>query len=284
MGTLSVNVRDRFGISTIVLGDQTVLEAIEAVYDAGFRWIELFSAPPQHSLIGWPKRHMPTLWPRGLSTAARSELRDALRYFDDCIVHVQLADVRMDHPNPGLREESRRQYFEYLELGCDLGASRVTLHHAGDPVGFGREFADAAQAHGILSGYETGDLRLLWSIIEEIDRPNFGLLCDLAHSYMFTRIPAADGSFHDPAQELRRFQDKVFEVHVHGLWREKGYERDHQNWDRNNVIDVPAMIASLKHIHYDGPFIFEISEKDTPTVVESCLEFREAFAKLWEQT
>lgn len=287
-------IEDRIGVSTISMCGIPALEAIQMVADAGFKVMEIWAADFQ-GVIGFPLKPAAGIWARTCSPDDRRRFKDTLSPFDTVIVHVQLYGTDIAALNPGIREESRRQYFEALELGMDLGASHVTYHTGsmGNVLGadgpdrakqssdynvqMAHELVERSEGTGILMGYENGSLRGMHRLIEAIDYPRFGLLLDVPHAAMAASYKGTEGIIDD----MELFTGKIVEVHAHGLWADVCVLRDHQDTRKNNCLDYRVIMPKLRAMGYDGPFVFEICGPDAAGVVERSLEFKELLVKSW---
>ncbi|NOZ19872.1 MAG: sugar phosphate isomerase/epimerase [Planctomycetes bacterium] len=295
-----MSIENRIGVSTISMIDISIHEAIRMVGDAGFKVMEIWAADFQ-GVSGMPLKPASGIWPRTCSPEERRQIKEELAPFDTVIIHVQLYGTDIAAINPGIREESQRQYIEALELGLDLGASHVTYHHGsmGDVLGadgperarqafefnvqMARTLVDHSEGTDMLMGYENGNLRRYPRLIEAIDSPRFGLLLDIPHAVMASRRQESYAS-KGLLEDIDLLANHIVEVHAHGLWADVCVLRDHQDVRKNNCLDYGRIMPKLRHIGYDGPFIFEICAPDAAGVVERSLEFREALVQAWEES
>lgn len=290
-----MHTADRIGVSTISMIGVPALEAIDLVARGGFKAIEIWAADFQ-GVSGYPLEPAAGIWARTCSPDDRRRFREVLSAFDTTIIHVQLYGVDIAAVNPGIREESRRQYLEALELGVDLGASHVTYHHGSrgntlgangperaqqaleDNVDMARTLIEQSEGTGILMGYENGPIAGTLELIDAVDRPRFGLLLDVAHAAMAAPCHNTDGILDD----IELCAGKLVEVHTHGLWSDVCVLRDHQNLRKNNCLDYGRIMPKIRSLDYDGPFIFEICAPDAAGVVERSVEFKEHLVQAWE--
>lgn len=284
---------DRFGISTHFLPathGESLFDAIDMVLAAGFQGFELVPADYQGT-IGYPYTTRNVgLWPRTFDNEARAELRDRLRSFTFVTVHSPNLGVNIASVNPGIREESVRQYMEIMELAVDLGVELVTFH-CGKPtsgfvspleeliahdVAFGRKALAYARKHQLTVGYEvTAPFERMSCVLDELG-PEFGLNLDLGHAAM-------DGV--PPEEWIDRYGDRIIEVHfnsVFQLW-DPGFFVEHQPMERNNVIDYPAVFSGLKGRNYHGPVVLELLGNDIPQALGVCIQARENIMRIWEE-
>ena len=134
------------------------------------------------------------VWPRTFSDKDRKRLKNELSHIKNLVIHGTPTDLNIAALNPGIREESQRQYQEMLELGIDLGAQWVTYHpgRASNTVvspsyvrkhniEFLKSILSKANNVDVKLAYETFDEKLL----EEIPDKTFGLLLDIGHAAMY---------------------------------------------------------------------------------------------------
>lgn len=284
------------GVSTITMTEVPAASALEMMAAAGFGAAEIWAADFQ-GVIGFPLRPAAGLWARTCSAETRREIRDLLSAFDTAVLHVQLYGTDIAALNPGIREESRRQYLEALELGIDIGASHVTYHtgSTGDVLGangaehakrawafnveMAQELADQSEGTGILLGYENGYLPRIMQLVNDIDRERFGILLDIAHAAMASSFKGTEGIVED----MGLCQGKIVEVHAHGLWADVCVLRDHQDLNKNNCLDYATIMPRLRELQFTGPFIFEVCAPDAAGVIQRCVEFEQHLIECWDR-
>jgi len=142
-------------------------------------------------------------------------------------VHGPGRDLNVTSANPGIREESRRQYRAALEDAGRLGARVVTFHPGSlsssrdDPrdywpplVDFFRELTQAASRDGIIIGVENMEERPgefftdpadIARLVQDVAAPGLGLTLDIAH-LLFNHKPV----------RLEGFEHLVRHVHLSG--------------------------------------------------------------------
>jgi len=292
-----MSIENRIGVSSITMTKVSIREAIQMTADAGFKVMEIWAADFQ-GVTGMPLEPAAGIWPRTCSREERRHIRSELETFDSVIIHVQLYGTDIAAINPGIREESQRQYVEALELGLDLGASHVTYHTGsmGDVLGadgperarrgfeynvqMARTLVEHSEGTGVLMGYENGNLRSFPRLIDAIDSPRFGLLLDVPHAVMAGRRQESYAS-KGLLEDIDLLANNIVEVHAHGLWADVCVLRDHQDLRKDNCLDYGAIMPKLREVGYDGPFIFEVCGPDAAGVIERCVEFKEHLVECW---
>ena len=286
-----MNFHDRLCISTGVLaatGGETLLEAIEMVKDAGFKGLELV-ATAFGSPVGFPDI-VPNLglWPREYTRRERAELKKRLEGFKTLSVHAQGVGLNIAYLNPGLREESQKQYIESIELAVDLGIEVITFHcgsragnqrlpqetYAKYDIEFARRVIPLAEEHGLLLGYESGPFERLKKVVAEVNHPRFGINLDIGH--------AAMGGV-SPEEWIKHFGEKIVEVHLNSVTRHSGGFIEHQPVERNNVIDYEAVFSGLKGINYQGPLVLELLGIDITQALDVARRGAQIFTEIWEK-
>jgi len=299
-----MDIEDRIGVSTHVLPGVTLSEAIKRVADAGFRTFEIVPSDFQ-AVVGFPDM-VPNagVWPRTFGKAERETLGRELEIFEIVTVHTpHLGGLNIASINPGIREESQRQYIECIEFAADVGAGIVTIHpgildqdsargwerrlHEHN-VDFARQALALAHKYDMRMGYESaeGDPRLE-EIIQGVDDPRFGLHLDVCNSYVWEIFPKFNIP-EDAHAEIERlidtYIDRIPEVHAHGAFGWWGETLTHQSFRRNNVVDWKRVVRTLKVTGFGGPFVFEIQSKDIDTVLADCVEAKEALIRYWNES
>jgi sugar phosphate isomerase/epimerase len=115
-------------VSTSIYLSHPVEIALTRLHELGVSRAELFLDPP-HARVD-------TL----LEDGAWQLLRDTLVEYDMSVsVHGPSYDLHMCSPNPGIRNETKRQYAECIDLAAKIGARIVVFHagtrYPGDPPG-----------------------------------------------------------------------------------------------------------------------------------------------------
>lgn len=203
-------VRMRPALSTTSLRSCSVAEAIEAAHRLEYAGVEIWA---EH------------LWARGedaVALGARAAARGLA-----VTVHGPSRDLNVTSANPGIREESQRQYRQALADAARLGAALVTFHpgalsssrdRAEDywpaQVAFFAALAEAAVAWGITVGVENMEQRPgefmthprdVARLVAEAGVPGLGLTLDVAH-LLYNRKPL----------ELDGLEGRIVHVHLSG--------------------------------------------------------------------
>lgn len=276
------------GISTHFLPaahGESLYDAIDLMARAGFGGFELVPGDFQ-GVIGSPTTIRNVgLWPRTFAKRDRARLKDALACFRTVTIHAPHLGVNIASINPGWREESRRQYFECLELALDLSVSTVTFHHGAQTQGFiapdeeitdhciafAREATAFAAKHGLTLGYEVGSFRIIDASIRACHSKRFGVNLDMGHAVMGGLAPE---------EWVKRLPGRTVEVHVNSVTKDWSGFIEHQPLDRNNVIDHRAVFAALLADGFRGPYIFELRGLDIPDTIDICLRARDTLTEL----
>ena len=261
----------RIGVSTDSLFDVSFDEAIDLLIDAGFDALEIIPADFQGA-GGFPYTSLnPGIWPRTCPGAERDRIRERLSCFSQVTVHAPHLGVDIGSRNPGIRQESERQYVECIEFAVDIGVRIVSFHHAGiEPsVQFARKALPYAHEHDLLMAFENGpNLMPLRRILEQIDDDRFGLLLDVGH--------AANGGLEATAI-MDEFAARLVEIHASGVYRgaeryvQDGWGIDHFPFELNDAVDYPGIVAKLEEIGFLGPIVLEICyARCNDEIIEYC--------------
>ncbi|MDD5698755.1 MAG: sugar phosphate isomerase/epimerase [Victivallaceae bacterium] len=282
-------MKEKIGISTWFLpatGGESFSDITAMIAEAGFNGLEISLG--FGGTIGHPYT-IPSigLWPRDFDRGKRKRLRDELSGFDFVTVHAPHVGINIASVNPGIREESARQYIESVEFASDIGASIVTFHPGGPTPGvimpeemineydisFGKAVIHYAKERKVKINYEvTKAFVSQEKVLSAL--PGMGLTLDIGHAVL-------NGT--DPLVWMESFRDRITEVHLNSvtkMWH--GYV-EHQPWDRNNVLDYPQILQKLRDIAYAGPFIFELQGIDVAQTLKICKKAQKMFLDIWNE-
>lgn len=291
-----MRIEHRIGPSSCYAPETSVFDAALKTKRAGFKAFEIhlddFSGE-----IGKPWLvNYAGVWPRTFDEERRKKLKKELQGFSIVIVHGTPYEVNIATQNPGLREESIRQYMEAIEFANDIGASVVTFH-MGHPsfglinprevfnrnVHFAKKAAKLAEEYDLMMGYETGSGIEFWKkLLAAIGSDRFGMLLDVAHWIM-----GNNRDMDNLMTAIEKFACQIVEVHVHDVisWAALGGRGliDHYAFGRGTCIDLPRIVRKLKEVNYEGPLIFEIVEPTTERMLQECGRAKEIIVKTWNE-
>ena len=234
------------------------------------------------------------VWPRTFGPDDRKRLLAIARDLPVLTVHGTPFDLNVAANNPGIREESSRQYEEAMDLGRDLGAAAVT-YHPGRPssqitparvvlerhIEFARRIAKRAEQYGIPTGLENGgNVRFFLDIIEAVGSPLWGHLLDVGHAIM-----GCKGNTDTVLEWIDALgADNIVQVHAHNVlaWAAVGGGMiDHFPFEDGTCLDMRVIFARLREVEFDGPVILEIVQNTADKVVDACLRAREIICEAW---
>jgi len=252
------------------LWDQSLEYAIDRIADIGFRTFEIMTAPPH-------------VWPRGMDAAARRALRRHYEKRDLTLTSLNptFLDLNMVSPNPGIREETLRQFREQFELAADLGAGLVVItvgkkHPLIAPefeyfwrlaVDGARQILPLCEKTGVTFGVENGwtaftHAKHCADFVAEIRHERLKIVFDVANATIVNESPLAG---------LDTVKDHLALVHLS--------DTDDKTWGHNPVgtgmIDFGSVAAKLKAIAYGGVSILEVVIRQEPE-----RHFRESLDRL----
>ena len=281
-----MNLEDRIGVSTISLAGIGPEQAIDAIAEAGFKSVEMLASVATHCAIGYPDLLRPSsgVWPRAWDATGRARLKEKLKPFSIVTLHAQLEGVNVASWNPGIREESVKQYLECIDLAHDIGATVCTFHpsnpcryeqyvkyHKEEGDRYNLEFAKSAVEHArgydMKLGFE-GTHNAGWPILDMIMKmppDDFGILIDPAQSC--NRGPTPE----ELVQAIHKCRGRIVEVHVHGSLRRTVGTIAHLPLRMSNIVNWADVMSALDEVGFDGPFMFEItSSEDYRSVLKDC--------------
>ena len=279
----------RIGISTHFLPaahGEDIWAAMQQVLESGLRGFELVPADYQGQLGNPYTIRNVGIWPRAFRREQRERMRGVFAQFDTVTIHSPHLGLNISSINPGIRDETARQYIECIQLAIDTGVRTVTFHWGSDTPGFisdpadiirpmvrfGKLACEFADEHDLTLGYEVGGFEQLKRVIGEINHPRFGVNLDLGHAVM-------QGT--TPRQWIAHFGEKIVEVHINGVLKDWSGFTEHQPVDRNNVIDYEDTVAALKEIGFAGPLQCELQGFDIADATKHALAARDRFNAIW---
>jgi len=291
----------RIGLSTHFIPGIDIWEAIKGVHEIGLKTFELVPSDYQ-GVMGDPFIvKQAGFWPRTFGKEDRAKLREALSVFEDVTIHSPHQDINICSFNPGIKEESVRQYIEVTELAVELGVKTLT-YHAGkqsrsfcpredmirDNVEFAKRALDYAEKHDMMMGYEiTIRLDDLEEIVDRIGSPRFGVNFDIGHSVFEGRDGRA--TMDEVMMFLNRFAEKIVEFHVHNVISRSDSAMnvltgsDHRAIDKGNCLDYRRVVKWMKEKGFDVPMIQEIWGIRAEDVFEDAKRSKEILLKYWEE-
>jgi sugar phosphate isomerase/epimerase len=293
-----MSTADAIGISTISLVNITAEDAADAMWERGFRAIEIFAGVPGLGTYGHPAP-LPgaAIWPRICNPARRKELQRRLARFAYVTVHVQFIDNDIASLNPGVREESVQQYFECIDFARDIGARLVTFHagaggHSSYPgvfaedskrrnIEFAEQAAERAARHGLQTGFEGTHYSGtdIADIVSGVKAPTFGLLVDPTQSYM-TTAPRVEPIL----AGIERCTGRIVEVHLHGGLHRTIGRIAHLPLRLHNMVDFATVFGKLRDAGFAGPMMFEIpSSADPLVVIQDCADSKQMVLDILRQ-
>jgi sugar phosphate isomerase/epimerase len=297
-----VDITDRIGPSLDFIQGISLEEALDLVHQAGFKGVEIVPANYQ-ARTGFPAGPTPGTWARTTSQERRQEIRTLLERFEWVTLHSQHIDLNIASANPGIRQESVRQYLENIELAHDLGSRTCTFHigHRTRTVNseadcrhysaeFGRRAVEVAEKYDIMLAFEAGtkaisdmlhgiksdedDLAYIKGTIEDIDSPRFGLHLDVQNT-VGPLYEHGQTSEQWTGRWIDSFAGRIVEVHVSGIFQTSIGRTKHASLTMDNVQNFPLILYRLDEAGYSGPIVMEIMAKDVKQWLEYCLASKE---------
>ncbi len=280
MGTAELTGRGaelagRLGFNTACMPNRSLSEAMRLGREIGLAGVEVLSfADYRHS-----HGDLAGLYFDRLTDAERDRLQRLLSPFRHVSVHAPFWDIAPFSPNPGIRDESRRQLKAAVSVSAELGASTITTHliprtgyelseYRGEVTGLYRELGDLAGDRDLTVTIETGfplGIEEFASVIHDIDHPAVGANVDVGHlrglvSAEKRETPEAAHIYNELlAQHIDTLGPKVYHLHLHDT-RRRDF-RDHKECG-TGILDFPALFRRLLAMDYRGLANFELEEPD----------------------
>jgi sugar phosphate isomerase/epimerase len=164
---------------------------------------------------------------------------------------------------PGKLDERIAIFKQAIAFTARLGAPRVALHvgfvpaDPADPlyarlVEVIQELADCCAEHGLGLSLETGQetAEELLEFIHAVNRPNMGINFDPANLILYGKDR--------PIEALESVKDHVVSCHCKdGVWPTQEGELGSEMPLGEGQVDIPAFVAKLRAIGYQGPLTIE---------------------------
>lgn len=261
----------RFGVSThLYHGERLQRAHLAEIAGHGFDSVELFATRSHfdyhdpkaiQSLAGWleesrldmPSVHAPIVdslvhdkWGRAYSTATRDtdarqaamrEMQATLEMarhipFTFLVIHLGLPTSQNPEPHDNSREAAIRSVEDIYRMAEPLGV-RLALEVMGNRL----STVDA----------------LLELIEGDLDGLNLGICMDVGHAFMMG----------DTAEAIETASGYLVTTHLH----DNRQQRDDHMVPFEGAIDWAGTMMAFEKIGYDGVFMFEVKNTDTPTRV-----------------
>jgi sugar phosphate isomerase/epimerase len=292
---MSEYIADYIGISTNTMTGVDIWEAADLTARYGLTCLEIHLGDFEAAVGNpWMIPHA-GVWPRTFSSSDRSKLRGALSHIKNLVIHGTPVDLNIAAVNPGIREESQRQYREGLELAYDLGAKWMT-YHQGQPtssvvspqyvedhnVRFIQSILERAKELDVRLAYESFNTNLL----ERIPDPQFGLLIDIGHSVMARNKFAPDGrgDTQTVLDWIDYCGDRLVEMHMHDVinWAENAaLGTAHRAFGYGLCLNLQTITKKLKVKNLLVPLISEIYEPTAEKAVQTTVAMKEQILSCW---
>jgi len=236
------------------------------------------------------------VWPRSFGKEERKRLKEVVSNLNIVTVHGTPFDLNIAANNPGIREESIRQYEEAMDFANDIGCKIVTYHpgrysseimpynvYLKRHIEFAKRITKKAEKYGIQTGLENGNNPSFFlKIMEEVNSSYWGHLLDIGHA-----IIGCMGDTNTVLDWIDRLRvEKITEIHAHNVlaWAAvSGGMIDHFPFEEGTCLKMEPIFKKLKKIGYQGPIILEIVQNTTQKVIDACLRAKEIICNVWQQ-
>ena len=265
----------RLGFNTACLPNRTFEETVELGRGLGFTGVELLSFADYRHTQG----DLAGFYFDRLTEEQKQGLAEHITPFENVSAHAPFWDIAPFSPNPGIREESRRQ----LKLGtralAELGGSTITTHvipkmgyeldeYRQEILDFYRELGDVAAEAGVTVTIETCfpvEVPVFAALVLDVDHPAVGANVDVGHlraavSAKEKASAEAPAIYNDIlAAHVESLGEKVYHMHLHDI-RQEDF-RDHHTVG-SGFLDYPRLMRQMLGLDYEGLLVFELEEPD----------------------
>ncbi len=287
---------DRLGFNTACLHGLPLAECMRLGSATGLRGVELLSFADYRNAMG----DIAGMFFDRLTAAQKTELIALTEPFDNVSIHAPFWDMQPFSPNPGLRDETRRQLRETLRMAGEIGASTVTTHvipksgyewyeYRAEAVEYYRELGDVAAEAGVTVTIETGfpvAIEEFASLVHDIGHDAVGANVDVGHlrgimSAEEKAAPDAAETYNDLlTAHIESLGAKMYHMHLHDI-RASDF-RDHRT-PGDGILDYPRLLGQLLAMDYRGLMVLELDEPDGLIQLGRATEFMtEAIAQTGE--
>jgi sugar phosphate isomerase/epimerase len=294
-GSSESNIADFVGLSTNCMTGIDIWEGAILTREYGLTCFEIHLGDFEAAVGNpWMIPHA-GVWPRTFDARQREKLRKELSHIKNLVIHGTPVDVNIAALNPGIREDSQKQYREGLELAIDLGAKWMT-YHEGRPsnsvvppiyaenhnVDFIESITERAKETGVKLAYETFNPNYL----ERLKDERFGVLLDMGHAVMHGNkfAPEGRGDTKTILDWINFLGDRLIECHIHNVinWSENSsMGTAHRSFGYGLCLDLEQIIKMLKMKSLVVPLIAEIYEPTAEQAVKTVAETKEEIIKYW---
>ena len=236
------------------------------------------------------------VWPRTFGKKQRGKLKKELSHIKNLLIHGTPVDLNIAALNPGIREESKRQYREALDLAIDLGAKWVTYHSGEQSLSVVApqyvEDRNVEYIQEVLEKAKQANIKLAYECFEEnyltrIPEANFGILIDTGHAVMARNrfAPLGRGDTKVILDWIDFLGDRLIEMHIHNVinWAENPrMGTAHRSFEYGLCLDLEKIIQKLKEKDLIIPLISEIYEPSSEEAIATLVRTKEKIIKTWE--
>ncbi len=290
-------IEDFVGVSTNTMTGVDIWEAARLTKEYGLTCFEIHLGDFEAAVGNpWMIPHA-GVWPRTCDQRQRERLRKELSHIKNLVIHGTPVDLNIAALNPGIREESQKQYREGLELAVDLGAKWMT-YHPGRPtnsvvppqyvedrnVEFIQSVLERAKETGVMLAYENFNANL----VERVPDKQFGLLIDIGHSVMMRNkfAPEGRGDTQTVIDWIDLLGDRLIEMHLHDVvnWSENPHlGTAHRSFGYGLCLDLEKITRKLKEKNLIVPLVSEIYEPTAEKAAQTAAATKEIIVKAWNQ-
>jgi len=289
------NIEDFVGISTNTQTGVDIWETVRLTKEYGITCLEIHLGDFEAAVGNpWMIPHA-GVWPRSFDKNQREKLRNKMSHIKNLVIHGTPVDLNIAALNPGIREESQKQYREGLELAIDLGAKWMT-YHTGNPtnsvvppqyaedrnVEFIESVIERAKEAGVKLAYECFNVNYL----ERIPDTNFGILLDIGHAVMKRNkfAPEGRGATKTILDWIDYLENRLIEMHIHDVinWSENpNMGTAHRSFEYGLCLDLQQIVKKLKQKNMMVPLISEIYEPSAEKACETLAETKKKIISYW---
>jgi sugar phosphate isomerase/epimerase len=232
-------------------------EALGDIADAGFRGVEISTAPPH-------------IFTPGVGQVERSQLRRFISELGLQCVSVNAAELNLISPNPDISGLALQHYLATIRLAHDLAVDLAVVVPGRQNVLAPTPHADAlsalqmqleallpeAERLGVRLALETSPYGFMQrvedvcEVVVRFDSPLLGIAIDCANVL----------AVQDPADAVHLGAEHLFIAHLSDTWKDRFA---HTSIGRGEV-DFRSYAAALAEVQFTGPSVYELVDGEDP--------------------
>jgi sugar phosphate isomerase/epimerase len=231
--------------------------ALRDIADAGYRGVEISTAPPH-------------IFTPSVGLVERSQLRHFIAGLGLTCTSLNAAELNLISPNPDISDLARRHYIDNIRLAHDLEVDLLVIvpgrqnilcptPHEDAVYALERQLEyllEEAEKLGVRLALETSPYGFMQAA-EEVKE----VVARFANRFLGIAVDCANVfAVQDPADAVRASADYLIMAQISDTWKDRFA---HTSIGRGQV-DFGTFASALAEVHYAGPTVYELVDGDDP--------------------